>query len=119
VSRVGGGQVTHVERELEHGRVEWKVDVLRGNVRHEVRVDDATGAVVQATGSAVSPSAAPGSAAPRSAAPAPAVRSDDGPLHDVGDDHGGRSGGVSGHGSDDGVGHDAGDDHGRHGGHDG
>ena len=98
VARVGGGQATHVEREVEHGRVEWKVDVTRGGVRHEVRVDDATRSVVRTT---------PG------AAPAPVVRSDDGPRHDVGDDHGGR---VPGKGSDDGAGHDAGDDHGR--GHD-
>src|SRR4051794_27678705 len=38
--------------------------------------------------------------------------SDDGPNHDVGDDHGG-------HGGDDGPGHDSGDDHGGHSGHGG
>jgi len=35
-------------------------------------------------------------------------------THDIGDDHGGLSGG---HGADDPANHDAGDDHGGHGGH--
>jgi uncharacterized membrane protein YkoI len=119
VDRVGGGQVTKVERELEHGRVEWKADVLRGGVRYEVRVDAATGTVVRVTGSAPSGIAVPAPAGSSTAGSGTVARSDDGPLHDVGDDHGGASGSSSGGGSDDGAGHDAGDDHGGHdGGHD-
>jgi hypothetical protein len=110
VDRVGGGQVTKVERELEHGRVGWKVDVLCGGVRYEVRVDAATGTVVRVTGSAPSGIAVPAPAGSSTAGSGTVARSDDGPLHHVGDDHGSSSGG----GSDDGAGHEAGDDHGGH-----
>ncbi len=44
---VDGGQVSEVERETEHGRVEWKVRIRDGTQRVEVRVDAATGAITR------------------------------------------------------------------------
>jgi uncharacterized membrane protein YkoI len=102
VAAVGGGEVTGVESELEHGRLQWKVDVTSGGTGHDVRIDATTGEVVGRAGSAT----APGTPS------APAPRVEDRPGHDVGDDKGGdrvRAG-------DDGARHDVGDDHGgRHG----
>ena len=47
VARVGGGTVTKVEREVEHGRGVWKVDVRRDTRVTEVHVDVANGAVTR------------------------------------------------------------------------
>jgi hypothetical protein len=47
VARVGGGTVTKVEREVEHGRTVWKVDVRRDTRLTEVHVDVANGAVTR------------------------------------------------------------------------
>ena len=47
VARVGGGTVTKVEREVEHGRTVWKVDVRRDARVTEVHVDVANGAVTR------------------------------------------------------------------------
>jgi hypothetical protein len=47
VAHVGGGRVTQVERELEHGRWEWKVRVANGGQEHDVRVDAASGAITR------------------------------------------------------------------------
>lgn len=47
VERVGG-TVREVELELEHGRVEWKVDVVAADgVRYDVRIDAETGEVTR------------------------------------------------------------------------
>jgi uncharacterized membrane protein YkoI len=92
VARVGGGTVTKVEREVEHGRTVWKVDVRRDTRLTEVHVDVANGAVTRVE--------------------------DDGRGARTGDDrgrHGGddRRGDDHGrHGSDDGPGHDRFDDKG-------
>lgn len=45
--RVGGGQVTQVEREVEHGRVEWKVRLSNAGRAYEVRVDAETGTITR------------------------------------------------------------------------
>ena len=44
---VGGGRVTEIEREFEHGRHEWKVEIVHGGREHDVRVDAASGAVTR------------------------------------------------------------------------
>lgn len=44
---VGGGQVTEIEREFEHGRREWKVEIVHDGREHDVRVDVASGAVTR------------------------------------------------------------------------
>jgi uncharacterized membrane protein YkoI len=98
VAAVGGGEVTKVESEVEHGRLQWKVDVRSDGVAHEVRIDAATGDVVGQSGTTAAPTT--------TTAPRPAPRIDDRPRHDAGDDHGGR------HGDDD-------SHSGRHGGDDG
>jgi hypothetical protein len=46
--RVAGGRVTEIEREWEHGRLVWKVEVHAGGVEYDIRVDAATGAIVRA-----------------------------------------------------------------------
>ena len=43
----GGGRVTKVERETEHGRAVWDVEVIRGGVEHDIDVDRATGEVLR------------------------------------------------------------------------
>ena len=65
--RLGGGTVTKVERDVEHGRDTWEVDVLRGAAVTEVHVDTANGTVSRIDGS-----------------------------HDRGDDHGGAPAGEHG-----------------------
>ena len=47
VRAAGGGIVESVEREVEHGRAVWDVDVLVGGVEHDVDVDAATGTVLR------------------------------------------------------------------------
>ncbi len=70
----GGGQVTGIEREVEHGRMEWKVDVTRDGARHDVRVDATSGAVTRHETEAGDDRGH-------------GRGSDDGPGHDAGDDH--------------------------------
>lgn len=73
VARVGGGAVTKVEREVEHGRAVWEVDVRRDTRVTEVHVDVANGAVTRVED---------GRRGGRHG-------SDDGPGHDRFDDKGG------------------------------
>lgn len=47
VAHVGGGQVVKVEREFEHGRQVWEVDVRTGSGVRELHVDTATGQVTR------------------------------------------------------------------------
>jgi len=42
----GGGQVTDIERETEHGRAVWDVEVQVGDVEHDMDVDRASGEVL-------------------------------------------------------------------------
>lgn len=43
-----GGTVHEIEREYEHGRVEWKVEVRASDgVEYDVRVDSTTGAITR------------------------------------------------------------------------
>lgn len=46
LAHLGGGRVVEIEAELEHGRPEWSVRVVRDGVRYEVEVDRGDGAVV-------------------------------------------------------------------------
>jgi uncharacterized membrane protein YkoI len=43
----GSGRVTKVERETEHGRAVWEVEVISGGVEHDIHVDRITGAVLR------------------------------------------------------------------------
>ncbi|MFG1753267.1 PepSY domain-containing protein [Streptosporangium sandarakinum] len=45
--RVPGAQVTEVEREWEHGRRVWKVELRKGRWEYEVHVSAATGKVTR------------------------------------------------------------------------
>ncbi|BCY13093.1 PepSY domain-containing protein [Actinoplanes sp. L3-i22] len=90
---VGGGSVESVERETEHGRPVWSVDVLLAGVEHDVDVDRATGEVLRhrtkdGADLRVSPSASPSaSATPHSSS---SSRADDHGRHtEAGDDKGG------------------------------
>jgi len=85
VAHSGGGTVSTVEREVEHGRTVWKVDVRRDSLITEAHVDVATGTVTR-------------------------TKNDDRTGDDRSD---GRSDGHGGrHGNDDGPGHDRFDDKG-------
>ena len=87
VRAAGGGLVESVEREAEHGRAVWDVDVLVDRVEHDIDVDAVTGAVLRHRiegGATVTPSASTSSG--RHAEPG-----DDrgGLVSETGDDHGG------------------------------
>ncbi len=45
--RVGGGTVTKVESEFEHGRAVWKVRIVKDGVRYDLHVDKETGAITR------------------------------------------------------------------------
>lgn len=45
VQKAGGGQVTEVEAEKENGHDVWSVEVLAGDVEHEVDIDRTTGEI--------------------------------------------------------------------------
>ncbi|MFI5834955.1 PepSY domain-containing protein [Micromonospora sp. NPDC051300] len=47
LARIGGGRVSEIEAETEHGRPAWSVKVVRDGWRHEVKVDRGTGAVLE------------------------------------------------------------------------
>ncbi len=48
VARLGGGRAVGIEQEVEHGRLEWKVDVLTVNgERVRVRVDASNGTITR------------------------------------------------------------------------
>jgi hypothetical protein len=47
IRAAGGGRVTDAERETEHGRAVWDIEVQRGNVEHNIDVDRATGDVLR------------------------------------------------------------------------
>jgi hypothetical protein len=90
LASTGGGVVTQVERELEHGRAEWKIRIVKDGVRIDVRIDAATATVTRIDG---------GGDDRRSGG-------DDG-RHSGGDDQGS-------HGGDESGGDDSGGHRGRH-----
>jgi hypothetical protein len=47
LAHVGAGRVREIEREFEHGRHEWKVEIVDGPHEHDVRVDATTGAITR------------------------------------------------------------------------
>jgi signal transduction histidine kinase len=47
LDRLGGGTVTKTELDSDDGRSIWKIDVVKGTTRHEVKIDDATGTVLE------------------------------------------------------------------------
>jgi uncharacterized membrane protein YgcG len=47
LAHVGGGTVTRVESEVEHGRAVWKVRIVKNGVRYDVHVDKVTGAITR------------------------------------------------------------------------
>jgi uncharacterized membrane protein YkoI len=47
IKAAGGGQVTDSERETEHGRAVWDIEVQAGTVEHDIDVDRATGEVLR------------------------------------------------------------------------
>ena len=82
VAHLRGGAVTKVEREVEHGRTVWKVDVRRDSRLTEAHVDVATGTVTRITDDGRTDD-------DRSDDHAGRHGSDDGPGHDRFDDKGG------------------------------
>ncbi|GGN97572.1 hypothetical protein GCM10010112_90030 [Actinoplanes lobatus] len=44
---VPGGVIESVERETEHGRIVWDIDVVVGGVEHDIDVDAATGEITR------------------------------------------------------------------------
>ncbi|MDY7086069.1 MAG: PepSY domain-containing protein [Actinomycetota bacterium] len=109
LSAVGGGRVTKVEAETEHGRAVWEVEVVYRGAEHDLDIDRRTGAVTDHDVSAVR-----GGDDGRSDDKG---RDDDRSGRHGGDDRGGQEDDDRGgrHGDDD----DRGDDRsGRHGGDD-
>jgi uncharacterized membrane protein YkoI len=47
LTAAGGGRVTKVERETEHGRPVFDIEVRNGAVEHDIDVDRETGAVLR------------------------------------------------------------------------
>jgi hypothetical protein len=48
LAKAGGGQIVEVESEQENGRPVWSVEIVAGDVEHEVDVDRDNGSVVKA-----------------------------------------------------------------------
>ncbi len=48
LAHAGGGRITEVERDREHGRPVWEVEIIKGGIEHEIDIDRETGAVVKA-----------------------------------------------------------------------
>ncbi|GLW34597.1 PepSY domain-containing protein [Actinoplanes regularis] len=127
IQAAGGGRVESVERETEHGRPVWDVDVIVDGVEHDIDVDRVTGEVLRhrIEGGAdvrVSPSATSrvddhggrGRGGDDNGVHSEAG-DDKGGLREAGDDHGG----LREAGDDHGGAREAGDDRGgRHGGGD-
>jgi uncharacterized membrane protein YgcG len=47
LAHTGGGTVTRVESEFEHGRAVWKVRIVKNGVRYDLHVDKQTGAITR------------------------------------------------------------------------
>ncbi|MFD0786511.1 PepSY domain-containing protein, partial [Micromonospora azadirachtae] len=48
LARAGGGRITEIEAEQEHGRPVWSVEIVSGDVEHDIDVDRDNGAVLRA-----------------------------------------------------------------------
>jgi hypothetical protein len=106
IRTAGGGRVTKVESETEHGRAVWDVDVLLKGVEHDIDVDRATGSVLRHR-------LATANANNRNHAATTEPGDDRGDrANEPGDDRGDR---AAEPGDDRGHGTEAGDDHGGHG----
>jgi hypothetical protein len=89
---VPGGQVTEIALLTVGGHPSWKAHVSTATGRHEVVVDAANGQIlaVERTNSGSLPANPNSPATAAAASPVtPSESSDDGPAHDLGDDHGG------------------------------
>jgi hypothetical protein len=97
---VPGSWVTETELGTEAGRRAWKVHLTAADARYEVYVDAADGRVLRTERYAASPQSAPTTSTTAST-PGAIVPDDhgrdgssrgvsDGPVHDLGDDHGRR-----------------------------
>ena len=47
LAHVGAGRITKIEQEVEHGRLEWKVEIVDRTGEHDVRVDATIGAITR------------------------------------------------------------------------
>jgi len=47
LARTGGGTVTEIESEFEHGFSTWKIEIVKSGVEHDIYVDRATGRIVK------------------------------------------------------------------------
>ena len=94
IRAAGGGRVTKVESEVEHGRAVWDVDVLVKGVEHDIDVDQETGTVTRHRVEA-------GDDNHRNGGGHEAGDDHGGRGSEAGDDHGGDDHGSGGHGSDD------------------
>ncbi|WP_159074255.1 PepSY domain-containing protein [Streptomyces dioscori] len=47
LAHMGGGTVTEVEAETEHGRAVWSVKILKNGSRYEVHVDRGSGEITR------------------------------------------------------------------------
>ncbi|MCU7723103.1 PepSY domain-containing protein [Actinoplanes sp. KI2] len=117
VRAAGGGTVESVEREAEHGRVVWDVDVLAAGVEHDIDVDAASGTVLRHRigDDDRGRRAEPGDDRGRGVEAGDDHGGDRGRGAEAGDDRGQGVETGDDHGGDRGRGAEAGDDHGGHG----
>ncbi|MEU6020591.1 PepSY domain-containing protein [Micromonospora sp. NPDC047134] len=48
LAKVGGGQITEVDRDQEDNRPVWEVEIVNGDIEHEIEIDRETGEVLKA-----------------------------------------------------------------------
>ncbi|MET8153838.1 PepSY domain-containing protein [Actinoplanes sp. NPDC049668] len=108
----GGGRVTSIEAETEHGRAVWDIDVVTNGVRHDLDVDRSTGAILRHRTKSSNGSSSSSSSDRRGGHGSDDTGADDRGRGRGSDDSGSDDHGRGGHGSDD----SGSDDHGR-GGH--
>ncbi|AEB43172.1 PepSY domain-containing protein [Micromonospora maris] len=48
LAKAGGGRITEIDRDREDGRPVWEVEIVNGDVEHEIEIDRETGAVLKA-----------------------------------------------------------------------
>jgi hypothetical protein len=85
VNAVPGGHVTEADLQTVGGRSAWDVDISTATGQHEVMVDAANGQILSID-RPNGDSSEPGPSSPATPAPA-SPTCDDGPGHDVADDH--------------------------------
>jgi uncharacterized membrane protein YkoI len=86
LAAAGGGTVTTIERETEHGRAVYRIRVVHGATRHDLKVDQVTGAVVDHDART---EAAPRTSTRTAGADDHGGRRDRDQRVEAGDDHGG------------------------------